>query len=78
MIMAWYRNRIRIGRRDRFWLTIAVMVVAILFALRMVSRDGFSDADKPVWKSARLLTYPPGHCPSDLNMVGLEREFVHG
>ena len=58
MIMAWYRNKIRIGRRDRFWLTVAVVVVAILFVLRMLSRDGFSDSGKPVWKSAVLGSEP--------------------
>ncbi len=52
--MDWYRNKIRLGRRDRFWLTVAVVVVAILFFIRMMSHDGFSDSGKPVWKSAAL------------------------
>jgi len=46
--------RMGIGKRDRFWLAIAIAVVTILFILRWTSRNGFSDSGAPVWKSAQL------------------------
>jgi hypothetical protein len=58
MIMDWNRNRIRIGRRDRFWLTVSLVVIAILFVLRILSHDGFSDSGRMVWKSAVLGSEP--------------------
>ena len=48
----------RLGRRDRLWLTVMILVVAILLAIKMASRDGFSDPGKPVWKSAVLGSDP--------------------
>jgi len=52
--MVWHQNRIRLGRRDRFWFGVTLIVIAILFVLRMLSHDGFSGPGKPVWKSANL------------------------
>ncbi|HTP12870.1 MAG TPA: hypothetical protein VMM37_04550 [Bacteroidota bacterium] len=52
--MLWYIHKIKIGKRDRFWLTVVVLAVAVLLVLRSLSRDGFSDSGKPVWKSADL------------------------
>ena len=56
--MLWFMNNFRLGKRDKFWLAVALSIVVILFFIRMMSHDGFSDSGKPVWKSAVLGSEP--------------------
>ena len=52
--MAMDQNTVRLGKRDKFWLVIAFIVIAVFFVVRLLSHDGFSGPGKPVWKSAEL------------------------
>jgi hypothetical protein len=52
--MASYQERLRIGKRDKFWLSAMLFVIVVLFVLRMLSHDGFSDSGRVVWKSANF------------------------
>jgi len=51
-----YRPRMKLGKRDKFWLTITIVVIVILFVVRMASRKGFAGPGEPVWKSAVIGT----------------------
>jgi hypothetical protein len=46
------------GRRDRFWLTVTIVVMAILIVLSILTHNGFSDPGRLVWKSAVLGSEP--------------------
>ncbi len=43
--------RIRLGKRDRFWLVVVLLILTALFVVRWESPGGFADNGKPVWKS---------------------------
>jgi hypothetical protein len=56
--MALFTHTVRLGKRDRFWLGVILVVIAMLFILRLLSHDGFSDSGRMVWKSAVLGSNP--------------------
>lgn len=60
LMMAMVTNTIRLGKRDRFWLGVALIVIAVLFILRLLSHEGFSDSGKLVWKDGVLGSDPLG------------------
>jgi len=59
-----YRDKIRIGRRDRFWLTIALLTIVVGILLRFTLLGGFADNGQLVWKSVILTSQPEKNATS--------------
>ncbi len=53
-----HNNKIRIGKRDRFWLTIALLTIIVGILLHLAFFGGFADNGRPIWKSAFLTSQP--------------------